>query len=169
MVTNVLDCNAKFQPSSNLGKKGGIMLEVGDIAPDFAVKDHNGRVVKLSDYRGKTLVLWFYPRASTGGWTAEGIGFQERIQDYRAKDVEILGASTDSIEANAKFASDQGFSYPLLCDTEREVCLAYGACKSSSDSSAKRITYVIDPDGKILQAHETVDVHKHPETLLDSL
>ena len=67
MVTNVLDCNAKFQPSSNLGKKGGIMLEVGDIAPDFAVKDHNGRVVKLSDYRGKTLVLWFYPRASTGG------------------------------------------------------------------------------------------------------
>ena len=83
--------------------------------------------------------------------------------------MEILGASTDSIEANAKFALDQGFSYPLLCDTEREVCLAYGACKSSSDSSAKRITYVIDPDGKILQAHETVDVHKHPETLLDSL
>ena len=83
--------------------------------------------------------------------------------------MEILGASTDSIEANAKFASEQGFSYPLLCDTEREVCLAYGACKRPTDSTAKRISYVIDSEGKILQAHETVDARKHPETLLASL
>ena len=145
------------------------MLNVGDNAPDFAIKDHNGNLVKLSDYGGKTLVLWFYPKASTGGWTAEGLGFQERIQDYKEKGVEILGASTDSIDANAKFATEQGFTYPLLCDTEREVCLAYGACKSPSDNTAKRISYVIGPDGKIAQAHATVDARTHPETLLASL
>lgn len=71
--------------------------------------------------------------------------------------------------ANAKFASDQGFTYPLLCDTEREICLAYGACASAQEGSAKRITYVIGPDGKVAQAHAEVAAREHPETLLPTL
>ncbi len=83
--------------------------------------------------------------------------------------MQILGCSTDGIEANRKFAENQGFSYPLLCDTEREICLAYGACQSAEDKAAKRITYVIGPDGKVVQAHATVSAREHPETLLASL
>ncbi len=83
--------------------------------------------------------------------------------------MQILGVSTDSVEANASFAQQQGFSYPLLCDTEREICMAYGACDSPDAGAASRITYVIGPDGKIVQAHETVNAREHPETLLASL
>ena len=83
--------------------------------------------------------------------------------------MQILGVSTDSVEANAKFAEDQDFPYPLLCDTERAVCTAYGACSSTSDKSANRHTYVIDPDGLIAQVHDQVDARKHPEKLLASL
>ncbi len=82
--------------------------------------------------------------------------------------MQILGVSTDSVEANAKFAEDQGFPYPLLCDTERAMCTAYGACSSTSDKSANRHTYVIE-DGLIAQVHEKVDARKHPEKLLVSL
>ena len=71
--------------------------------------------------------------------------------------------------ANAKFAEDQEFPYPLLCDTERAVCTAYGACSSTSDKSASRHTYVIGPDGLIAQVHDEVDARKHPAELLASL
>jgi peroxiredoxin Q/BCP len=83
--------------------------------------------------------------------------------------VQILGVSTDDVAANAKFANEQGFEYPLLCDTEREICLAYGACQSASDGAAKRITYVIGADGKIAQVHAEVNAREHPETLLPTL
>lgn len=92
-----------------------------------------------------------------------------RIQDYEKKNVQIIGVSTDGVEANAKFAEEQGFKYPLLCDTERNICLAYGACQSASDGAAKRITYVIGADGKILQVHGDVVAREHPETLLATL
>lgn len=83
--------------------------------------------------------------------------------------MQILGVSTDDVEANAKFAGENEFPYPLLCDTERTVCVAYGACGSSDDKSAKRITYVIGADGTIVQAHGDVDARTQPETLLETL
>ena len=92
-----------------------------------------------------------------------------RIRDYAAKNVQILGVSTNDVAANAKFAEDQGFEYPLLCDTEREICLAYGACQSALDEKAIRMTYVIGADGKIVQVHTEVNAREHPETLLPTL
>ena len=80
-----------------------------------------------------------------------------------------MGVSTDGVEANARFAEEQGFKYPLLCDTEREICLAYGTVQSKSDGAAKRISYVIGTDGKILQVHSEVVAREHPETLLATL
>ena len=97
------------------------------------------------------------------------MGFQERIRDYAAKNVQILGVSTDSVAANAKFAKTQEFEYLLLCDTEREICLSYGACQSASDRAAKRMTYLIAPDGVISQIHTNVDARKHPEALLPTI
>ena len=83
--------------------------------------------------------------------------------------MQILGVSTDDVDANAKFANEQGFTYPLLCDTKREICLAYGACATAEDGAAKRISYVIGPDGKVLQAHAEVAAREHPETLLPTI
>jgi len=80
-----------------------------------------------------------------------------------------LGVSTDDVEANAKFANEQGFTYPLLCDTKREICLAYGACTTAEDGAAKRISYVIGADGKVAQVHAEVAAREHPETLLPTL
>ncbi|NKB71033.1 MAG: redoxin domain-containing protein [Candidatus Latescibacteria bacterium] len=91
------------------------------------------------------------------------------MQDYAAKNVQILGVSTDDTEANAQFAAAQSFPYPLLCDTERAVCLAYGACQSASDGAASRHTFVIGPDGLIAQIHTKVDARSQPETLLATL
>ena len=73
------------------------------------------------------------------------------------------------MEANAKFAREQAFPYPLLCDTERTICLAYGACQSATDAAANRHTYVIGPDGLLAQVHTEVDARQHPETLLATL
>lgn len=81
----------------------------------------------------------------------------------------ILGVSFDSVEKNAKFARKQGFPFPLLCDTDRKIGLAYGACDSPGARFASRITYVIGPDGAILQAHPEVSPKAHPKRLLDSL
>ena len=83
--------------------------------------------------------------------------------------MQLLGVSTDDSVANAKFATAQNFGYPLLCDTEREICLTYGACQSASDRAAKRMTYVIAPDGAIAQVHANVNARTHPEALLATL
>ncbi len=83
--------------------------------------------------------------------------------------MQIIGVSTDGIEANAKFAQEQGFQYPLLCDTQKDICLAYGSVEEKSASAAKRISYVIGPDGKVLQVYATVVAREHPETLLATL
>jgi peroxiredoxin Q/BCP len=145
------------------------MLKVGDKAPDFNVKAHTGEDVRLSDLEGRTVVLWFYPKADTPGWTAEGIGFRDRIQQYRDKDAEILGVSFDNEKANRAFAEKFNFPFKLLCDTKREIGLAYGACDSPTAQYAKRITYVIGPDGHILQAHGTVNAKEHPGQLIGTL
>lgn len=145
------------------------LLNVGEAAPDFVVKDHTGKDVRLSDYIGKTVVLWFYPKADTPGCTAEGNGFRDRISDYEKKNVQILGISFDTVEENAAFAAKFGFPYPLLCDTSRSVGLLYGACDSPGAEYADRITYVVNPEGKVSQVHGKVKASRHPEELLPTL
>ena len=99
----------------------------------------------------------------------EGLGFRDQYAAFQAKNVEILGASFDDEAANKKFAEKQGFPFALLCDTERELGLAYGACADKSDGYANRITYVIGPDGVIQQAIAKVSPKTHPQEILDSL
>lgn len=142
------------------------MLNVGDIAPDFTVRAHTGEDITLSDLRGRTIVLWFYPKADTPGCTAEGCGFRDRIDQYKDKNVEIFGVSFDTEEENRAFAEKFNFPYKLLCDTDRKIGLAYGACDAASAQYAKRITYVIDPQGRISQAIAQVNAREHPEELL---
>jgi thioredoxin-dependent peroxiredoxin len=145
------------------------MLKVGDQAPDFTVKSHTGEDISLSDFKGRRVVLWFYPKADTPGCTAEGCGFRDRQPIYAEKNTQILGVSFDTVEENKAFAEKFGFTFPLLCDTEREIGLAYGACDAKDAGYAKRISYVIDEEGRIAQAHEQVNAREHPEELLATI
>lgn len=145
------------------------MLEAGAEAPDFEVRDHTGQLVTLSQYRGKSVVLWFYPKADTPGCTAEGCGFRDRIKLYADKGVQVLGISFDTPPDQAVFAQKFGFNFPLLSDTTREVGLAYGAADDAAAQYAKRISYLIDPQGRVKKAYPKVNAAAHPEEILADL
>ena len=145
------------------------MLQPGTDAPDFSVKDHNGNTVSLKDHKGKKIVLWFYPKADTPGCTIEGQGFRDDIQKFTDKGVQIFGVSLDNEADNKAFAEKFSFSYPLLCDVNREISLAYHAVKSIEEQHAARISYVIGVDGKIIESIESVDTKNHSKDLCSRL
>ena len=137
------------------------MLEKGTSAPSFSVKDHNGNDVSLKDFGGKKVVIWFYPKADTPGCTIEGKGFRDDYEKFIKKNTVILGVSLDNESDNKAFAAKFDFPYPLLCDVNREISLAYKAVKGPEDEYTSRITYVISEDGNILEAISQVDTKTH--------
>lgn len=144
------------------------LLKVGETAPEFSLQNQDGHQVNLVDYRGKQVVLWFYPRASTPGWTKEGIGFRDRIQQFSDKNAVVLGVSNDNSAKNLKFQKKYDFPFDLLSDESLEMAVAYGAADSTSAGKANRISYVIGIDGKISKAYGNVKAASHPdEVLLD--
>jgi thioredoxin-dependent peroxiredoxin len=145
------------------------MLQPGTDAPDFSVKDHNGNTVNLKDLRGKKVVIWFYPKADTPGCTMEGQGFRDDIKSFEAKNVQIFGVSLDNETDNKAFAEKFSFPYPLLCDVNREIAIAYHAVKNVEEQYAARISYVIGEDGKILESIESVDTKTHSKDLCSRL
>jgi thioredoxin-dependent peroxiredoxin len=149
-------------------RRAGSMPQVGETAPNFRVKDQSGKVRTLEEFRGKRVVLWFFPKADTPGWTVEGCGFRDRSPDFAAKNVQLIGASFDSVAAQAAFAKGQKFAFPLLADTDKRLAIAYGVADSESEYP-RRVTFVIGPDGKIEQVLPKVDVRTHAATILESL
>jgi thioredoxin-dependent peroxiredoxin len=145
------------------------MLQPGTDAPDFSVKDHNGNTVSLKDHKGKKIVLWFYPKADTPGCTIEGQGFRDDIQKFTDNGVQVFGVSLDNEADNKAFAEKFYFSYPLLCDVNREISLAYHAVKNIEEQHAARISYVIGVDGKIIESIESVDTKNHSKDLCSRL
>ena len=141
------------------------MLQPGTDAPDFSVNDHNGNAVQLKDYRGKKIVLWFYPKADTPGCTMEGQGFRDDFKTFEDKGIQIFGVSLDNESDNKAFAGKFSFPYPLLCDVNREIALAYHAVKNKDDQYASRVSYVIDEEGKIIESIENVDTKNHSKDL----
>tara|TARA_B100000953_G_scaffold139411_1_gene115397 strand:- start:215 stop:652 length:438 start_codon:yes stop_codon:yes gene_type:complete len=145
------------------------MLEKGTKAPDFSVRDHNGNIVRISDLKGKKIVLWFYPKADTPGCTIEGKGFRDDYETFVRKNTVILGVSLDNEDENKAFAEKFNFPYPLLCDVNREISLAYEAVKGKEDEYASRITYVVDEEGNIKEAISEVDTKTHSGDLCSRL
>lgn len=145
------------------------MLKTGTQAPDFSVKDHNGNTVTLKDFQGKKVVLWFYPKADTPGCTMEGQGFRDDYRKFQGQNTVILGVSLDGEAGNKAFAEKYSFPYPLLCDVNREVALAYHAVSSADAQYASRISYVIDENGTILESIESVDTKTHSGDLCSRL
>ena len=150
------------------------MLNVGDTAPDFTLLDQDGNSVSLSDFRGKKVLLWFYPKASTPGCTAEGCNIQDNIQRFANANVQVLGMSKDSVRRQKNFATKHGFAYPLLSDESGSTVEAYGAWGPKKFMGREfdgilRISYIIDEQGSIEQVFGKVKTKTHGEDVLDSL
>ena len=110
-------------------------------------------------------MLWFYPKADTPGCTMEGQGFRDDFKKFEEKGIQIFGVSLDNEKDNKAFAEKFSFTYPLLCDVNKDIALAYHAIKSADDQHAARISYVIGEDGKILESIESVDTKNHSNDL----
>jgi thioredoxin-dependent peroxiredoxin len=149
--------------------RGEPVIKPGDAAPSFTVKDHEGNEVKLEDFRGKRVVLWFYPKADTPGCSMEGCGFRDALPAYSKKDAVVLGMSYDTPADNAAFAKKFRLPYKLLSDPGAAVAKLYGAFDPQAPAYARRNTYVIGPDGKIEHVIEKVQAKFHAQQLLEKL
>lgn len=147
----------------------GEMLVAGASFPGWELSDHNGVTVASKDLAGQTYLLWFYPRAMTPGCTAEGQGLRDRYADFQKAGVRIFGVSFDAPAANAQFVKQEGFPFPLLSDTTRELAAVVGAAESREQAAAKRISYLVGGDGKVLKSYATVDPQRHAQEVLADL
>lgn len=150
------------------------MLKEGDKAPDFRTTADDGRTVSLADYRGRNLVLYFYPKANTTGCTHEAVEFSGALEQYHAAKADVVGCSGDSVEAQAKFKARYKISFPLLADTKFDVIEAYGARRmktffGKSFLGIVRSTYWIGPDGKIKKVWEKVTPKGHAAEVLAAI
>jgi peroxiredoxin Q/BCP len=150
------------------------MLKEGDLAPDFTLPDQEGNPITLSHLRGRTVVLFFYPRADTPGCTVEACGFRDMAERFRERGVELLGISTDPPKAQAKFAEKYGLPMRLLADTEHKVAELYGVWVEKkrygrSYMGVERQTFVIGPDGRLVKVFERVKPEGHAVEVLSAL
>jgi len=145
------------------------MLHAGQPFPAWKMKDHTGAEVSSADLKGKTYLLWFYPRAMTPGCTAEGNALRDDYEAFRGRDVEILGVSFDTPAANAEFVRNQGFPYRLLSDGDRALAVKVGAADSPSAAAARRISYLVGADGTVLHAYPDVAPAGHAAEVLRDL
>ncbi|MEM6358796.1 MAG: thioredoxin-dependent thiol peroxidase [Bacteroidota bacterium] len=146
-------------------------LSIGDVAPDFEVNDQNGNPVQLSNYKGKKVVLYFYPKDNTPGCTAESCNLRDNYERFQAEGYEILGVSTDSEKSHKKFIEKQNLPFSLLADTEKQIHEKYGAWVEKSMYGRQymgtaRKTYVIDEEGKIKDIIEKVKTKDHTAQIL---
>ena len=147
------------------------MLQEGTQAPDFILKDSQGKEHSLSQYKGKKVVLYFYPKDDTPGCTQEACDFRDSIQTITKKKAVVLGISADSLEAHGKFIKKFRLPFTLLSDPEKKVIQKYEAWGEKSMYGRKymgifRTTYVLNEKGKILKAFSTVKVPGHVEQVL---
>ncbi|MBI4348758.1 MAG: thioredoxin-dependent thiol peroxidase [Elusimicrobia bacterium] len=149
-------------------------LAAGDRAPGFSLSDDAGKTHRLSDYRGKTVVLYFYPKDNTPGCTQEACDFRDRHKRFCAKGWVVLGVSPDSPESHAKFKRKFELPFPLLADVDRKACEAYGVWKEKSLYGRKfmgveRSTFIVGPNGRLTAVLRKIKVAGHAAELLKSL
>jgi len=150
------------------------MVEIGKKVPDVKLLLTGNREARLSDYRGRWLVLYFYPKASTPGCTREGLDFKEAIFKFRRQSTVILGASRDSLRAQERFKEKQGFPFDLVADTEEELCNAFGVIKMKNMygrqvRGIERSTFLIDDQGVLRHEWRGVKVKGHVDEVLETL
>ena len=150
------------------------MLEIGTKAPAFSLPDQNGVIRSLSDYQGKKVVLYFYPKDMTAGCTKQACAFGELYPQFLEKGAVILGVSKDSIASHKKFEEKYGLPFTLLSDTEKEVILAYDVWKEKKNygkttMGVVRTTYLIDENGIIVKGFDKVRAADNPAQMLEEI
>lgn len=150
------------------------MLSEGDKAPTFTLPDQNGEKVKLSDLKGETVVLYFYPRADTPGCTTQACGVRDRSADYAKAGARVIGISPDEVGAIDKFAGKYDLGFTLLADADHEVAEKYGTWVEKSMYGKKymgvqRATFIIGPNGKIARVFPKVQPKQHDDLVLKAL
>jgi peroxiredoxin Q/BCP len=149
-------------------------LNPGDSAPDFTLPDQDGNPVSLSSLRGKTVVLYFYPKADTPGCTTQACGVRDHQADYEAADAVVLGVSPDEVKATAKFDQKYGLGFPLLADEGHKVAEQYGVWVKKNRYGREymgneRTTFVIAPDGTVKDVLRNVKPAEHDDLVLEAL
>ena len=150
------------------------MLNEGDKAPTFHLTSDAGKAVSLTDLKGKTVVLYFYPKALTTGCTQQACDFRDETPAFRKRKAVVLGVSADAVERLEKFRDKLELPFPLLSDEDKKVCKAYGVWQEKSMYGKKfmgivRTTFVIGPDGKIAKIFSKVKIKDHVSQVLESL
>ncbi|HBE16834.1 MAG TPA: peroxiredoxin [Cyanobacteria bacterium UBA11149] len=138
-------------------------LQVGTDAPAFTAKDSDGNTVSLSDFSGKTVVLYFYPKDDTPGCTKEAQSFRDNYAEYQGKDMVVLGVSTDDEASHKLFQEKYGLPFQLLADPDKTITKAYDV---DGGGYAKRVTYIIDGNGKIAHVDQKVNTATHAQDIL---
>jgi len=144
---------------------------VGDAAPVFTLPDQSGKPVNLSDYRGKWVVLYFYPKDGTPGCTTEACEFRDNVFAFRDAGATILGISVDDVASHKKFAADHQLPFTLLADSEKKVARDYGVLHRMLGlmELARRETFIVDPRGRIAKHYREVDPGSHSKQVLADL
>ena len=150
------------------------MLEIGTRAPAFSLPDQNGVVHTLEEYAGKKVILYFYPKDSTAGCTAQACGFAALYPQFTEKGAVVLGVSKDSVASHKKFEEKYGLPFTLLSDTGLETIQAYGVWQEKklygkTSMGVVRTTYLIDEDGTIVKAFGSVKAAENPAQMLAAL
>ena len=150
------------------------MLKIGDKAPAFTLQDQSGKEHSLADYKGKRLLLYFYPKDDTPGCTTEACEMRDSRAAMKKAGIAVLGVSADKVKSHAKFAEKFDLNFPILSDQDKSVIKAYGAWAKKKFMGREymgilRVSYLIGPDGKIAQAYEKVKPGTHAaEVLVDA-
>ena len=150
------------------------MLSVGNKAPNFSLVANDGKKYSLKDFKGKKVVLYFYPKDDTSGCTAEACSFKDNLSDIKKKGAVVLGVSPDGLKSHEKFVSKYDLNFPVLSDESKEMLTEYGVWQEKSMYGRKymgvvRTTYVIDENGKISHIFPKVKVDGHTEEILKAL
>jgi len=148
------------------------MLGVGSKAPEFQLSDQDGNTVNITDFKGKKVLLWFFPKASTPGCTVEACNFRDNYADLAAKGFEVVGVSADSVKRQSNFAAKQELNYNLIADEEKSIIMAFEAWgwkkfMGKEYEGIYRHTYVIDEAGMIEQVLEKVKTKEATEQVLE--
>ncbi|WP_150460018.1 thioredoxin-dependent thiol peroxidase [Nesterenkonia ebinurensis] len=149
-------------------------LTAGDTAPDFTLTSADGSTVSLKDYRGKNVIVYFYPKAATPGCTTEACDFRDSLESLQAAGYQVLGISPDPVSALEKFTQNEGLSFPLLSDEDHATASAYGAWGEKKNygkvfEGLIRSTVVVDPEGKVTLAKYNVKATGHVTRLREEL
>ena len=148
-----------------------MLLDISSPAPGFTLPNQNGEMISLSSLKGKKIVLWFYPKANTPGWTIQGKGFRDEFKQFENKNIVILGVSADPVGKQKNFCDKKGFQYDLLSDESHEMLEAYGVWGKKKFMGREymgitRMTYIINEDGKIEHVIEKVKTMSHAKDIL---